>query len=105
MIHDVTRRVLTNSEKLRNLLWTESVITPTPLPYNSFEKSTYILMRNGWGVPVYFFTTTCRNMEDCVNIMEEKYNGLNMPTKFFKVYRIANGIKKFIYTNKPIDKP
>lgn len=105
MIQEINRK-LTNSEMLRNNLWMESVITPTPLPYGSFQKAKYLLyMIGNYREPIYFFTTTCRNTEDCIDIMVQRWNPLSRASKYFIIKKVQNGIIENIYTNRPIDKP
>lgn len=85
-------------------LWVEDVLHKTVIPYGTFEKAKYLLVRNGNEVPLYFFTTTCRNTEECISIMERKFELMDIPTPYFKVYKVMNGIKQMVYTNKPVDK-
>lgn len=99
-------RLLTNSAVLQNRLWVESIITNPPMPFGSLSKAKYLLFKNGKGHdPIYFFTTTCRNTEDCINILSEKYEAELKEVRYFKIFKVQNGKSEFIYTNKPIDKP
>lgn len=105
-MQEINRKVLTESEYLRSCLWLEEVLIQTPLPFGSFEKAKYTLFMNGNNKePLYFFTTTCRNTEDCINIMAKKYREEFRQTRYYKVYKKINGITEFVYTNKPLDKP
>lgn len=105
-MQDTNRRVLTESEYLVSHLWLESTLINTPLPFGSFEKAKYTLFMNGNNKePFYFFTTTCRNTEDCLNIMMEKYKSEFKQTKYYKVYKTVNGVTQFLFTNKPPEIP
>lgn len=93
------RRRLTNSETLKNRLWVESVLNKPPLPYGSFEKAKYILLKHR--EPVYWFVTTCRNTEECVEIMKSKFDAGITQTKYCSIYKDQNGIRECIFTDKP----
>lgn len=93
------RRDLTSSEFLVSNLWLESVIIQTPSPFGSFEKAKYVILKHG--EPVYWFTTTCRNTEDCIEIMKAKFKAGITQTRYCNIYKEQNGIREKIYTDQP----
>ena len=50
----------------------------------------------------YFFTTTTRNVEDCINLMLEKFS---LTYENLKIFQIMEGEKKLVYTNMVYRKP
>jgi hypothetical protein len=46
-------------------------------------------------IPVYFFTTTTRNTEDCINIIKERFN--NLPR--LKIIRRSEGVEKVVFAS------
>lgn len=75
---------------------TDAVIKSLPMPFGSLKKAKYLLCRKYKINPIYFFTTTCRNTEDCVESMKQKAIELNVQSYFF-VYKIQDGEKYLIY--------
>lgn len=73
--------------------------------YGTFDKAKYLLFRAGISYSIYAFTTTCRNGEECLEIMKDKIKEHRSCGKYFKVFKVQDGNKKLIFTNKPFDKP
>jgi hypothetical protein len=88
-----------------NFLWMQQLLNKPINPYGSFEKTKYVMYGNGNYLPMYFFTTTSHNMEECLEIMKNKYSKSYKPRKYFKVFAIKNGVRELIFNNKPFDKP
>jgi hypothetical protein len=87
---------------------TDVVLKSIPNPFGTFEKAKYILCKGE--TPIYFFTTTCRNMEDCIELMQQKFNILYSSNNCY-IYKLKNGIKDLIFSaaeskiNESICKP
>lgn len=108
-MQETKRKVISGRKFLQDYLWLESTLIQTPLPFNSFPKAKYISYGSRDVLPIYFFTTTCRNTEDCLGIMktkiEERYKVKKYSIGYYRVFKIQNGIRELIFTDKPIDKP
>lgn len=85
-----------NNDMLRLNLIVDEVLKSIPNPFGSFEKATYAIYNNQHGL-IYSFTTTCRNAEDSINLMIERYKEMFFHCKSFKVWQIQGGIKKIVY--------
>ena len=46
-------------------------------------------------VPVYSFVTTTRNLEDCINLMLERYD---TSVKSFSMYQSNNGVNELVWS-------
>jgi hypothetical protein len=83
--------------------YVEEVLKSIPNPFGSFEKAKYVIYRDkSANIPLYSFVTTCRNTEDCIEIMKEKfkhltYNHSGWDAKYCRIYKIQDGIKKLIF--------
>lgn len=77
---------------------TDKVLKSLPNPFGSFEKAKYTCRIKAKKLS---FTTTCRNTEDCVEIMKEKFKAINdyalRPVTYCIIYKIQNGIRKMIF--------
>jgi hypothetical protein len=82
---------------------TEKVLESLPNPFGSFEKAKYIIYRDlAASVYLYSFVTTCRNTEDCIELMKAKFVSIHKfkkrtKPKYCSIYKIQNGIKKLIF--------
>ena len=81
---------------------TEKVLQSIPHPFGSFERAEYVTYRAGTqSIVLYSFITSCRNTEDCIEIMKNKFNELNgyknVRGRWCSIYKIQNGIKKLIF--------
>lgn len=74
-------------------------------PFDSFEKAKYIMYRYGNDLPLYWFTTSIYSLEECIEIMKNKFDDFRSPEAYCKIYQIQAGKKKLVYTSRPIDKP
>jgi predicted PolB exonuclease-like 3'-5' exonuclease len=78
----------------------DSVLKSIPNPFGSFEKAQYVIYKPDNTV-LYSFVTTCRNTEDCIEIMKEKYlclfSNRREFQKYCSIYKIQKGIKKLIF--------
>lgn len=70
-----------------------------PVKFGSFEKATYYIQNKYDGRYFYRFTTTCHNLEHCIDILKNKYLSANLKymVKAFTVVQIKNGIEKIVY--------
>lgn len=81
----------------------EEVLKSIPNPFGSFEKAKYVIYKDkSADIPLYSFITTCRNTEDCIEIMKEKFKYLTYhrnvwDAKYCRIYKIQNGIKQLIF--------
>lgn len=77
---------------------TDKVLKSLPNPFGSFEKAKYTCRIKAKKLS---FTTTCRNTEDCVEIMKEKFKAINdyatIKTVYCAIYKIQHGIRKLIF--------
>lgn len=99
------KNIINHSEKLNNWLWAESVVSKPELPFDSFGKAKYILFRYGTSAPYYWFTTTCRNTEESIEIMRNKFKMLQSERKYCSIYKVQNGITELIFSDKPVWMP
>ena len=82
---------------------TEKVLKSIPNPFGSFEKAKYVIYKDkNESVPLYSFVSTCRNTEDCIEIMKEVFISLHdfkegRTPKCCCIYKIQNGIKQLIF--------
>ena len=81
---------------------TDKVLQSIPNPFGSFEKAKYVIYRKRSVIPSYSFITTCRNTEDCIEIMKDKFKQRNAyrddgTKKRCSIFKIQNGIKKLIF--------
>lgn len=81
---------------------TDKVLQSIPNPFGSFKKAKYIIYKDmASTVHLYSFVTTCRNTEDCINIMKDKFKLFNeyrkAKPKFCSIYKIQDGIKELIF--------
>ena len=77
---------------------TDKVLKSLPNPFGSFEKAKYTCRIKAKRLS---FTTTCRNTEDCVEIMKEKFKAINdyalRSATYCSIYKIQHGIRKLIF--------
>lgn len=77
---------------------TKKVLRSLPNPFGTFEKAKYTCRIKHKKL---FFTTTCRNTEDCVEIMKLKFIEVNDYAKeqaaYCSIYKIQHGIRKLIF--------
>lgn len=83
---------------------THAVLKSIPNPFGSFEKATYVLYRGkSQRIVSYSFTTTCRNTEDCVEIMKAEFgrrgDEYGHRTNLCNIYKIQNRKKTLIFTD------
>lgn len=77
---------------------TDKVLKSLPNPFGSFEKAKYVIYRyRSRIIPLYFLTTTCRNTEDCIEIMKHKFKEKDHRNKYCSIYKIQHGIRKLIF--------
>lgn len=100
-MQEIHKNIINHSEKLNNWLWTESIVSKPELPFGSFEKAKYILFRYGTNEPYYWFTTTCRNTEECIEIMRKKFISYKLQAKYCQVFKVQKGITELIFSDKP----
>lgn len=80
---------------------TDKVLNSLPNPFGSFEKAKYVVYRyKSASIPLLFFTTTCHNTEDCIEIMKEKIKQVQTRSKYLSIYKIQKGIRKLIFREK-----
>lgn len=58
------------------------------------EKAKYELVTN---VTHYFFTTTTRNTEECINIMKDKFATVITSYKRYRIFKTVSGIRELIW--------
>lgn len=78
------------------------VMAVIPNPFDSFEKAKYELFlyrSNRSSRLVYYFTTTVRNTEDCIQIMKDIFTTRLRSEKYFTIYKIQNSVTEIIYSN------
>ena len=77
---------------------TDKVLRSLPNPFGTFEKAKYTCRVKDKKLS---FITTCRNTEDCVEIMKLKFKEINdyavVPVMYCSIYKIQHGIKKLIF--------
>lgn len=77
---------------------TDKVLKSLPNPFGSFEKAKYVCRIRGTKIS---FITTCRNTEDCIEIMKEKFKAINdyavNKTSYCAIYKVQHGIRKLIF--------
>lgn len=77
---------------------TDKVLKSLSNPFGSFEKAKYTCRIKSKKLS---FTTTCRNTEDCIEIMKEKFKAINdyalRPAMYCSIYKIQHGIRKLIF--------
>jgi hypothetical protein len=79
---------------------TEMVLKSIPNPFGSFEKAKYIIYKDySASERLYSFVTTCRNTEDCIELMKQKFKELST-SRYCYIYKIQNGIKKLIFKHE-----
>jgi hypothetical protein len=77
---------------------TDKVLKSLPNPFGSFEKAKYVCRIRGTKIS---FITTCRNTEDCIELMKIRFKEINnyalRPVTYCIIYKIQNGIRKMIF--------
>lgn len=77
---------------------TDKVLKSLPNPFGSFEKAKYTCRIKSKKLS---FITTCRNTEDCIEIMKEKFKSINdyatIKTVYCSIYKIQHRIRKLIF--------
>jgi hypothetical protein len=70
-----------------------------PVKFGSFEKATYYIQNKYDGRYFYRFTTTCHHLEDCIDILKNKYLNVRIKRidKNFNIVQVKNGIEKIVY--------
>lgn len=81
---------------------TDIVLKSIPNPFGSFEKATYVIFRyKSKSQILYSFTTTCRNTEDCIEVMKDKFKSINgytlNPAMYCTIYKVQYGVMKLIF--------
>lgn len=53
------------------------------------------------GILRYWFVTTSRNTEDCINVLQEMFDGILMYAGYYRIDKIQNGTVETVFQKQP----